>query len=99
MIGCANWIITLGRFHIAHSINLLSRFSRAPCEGHLDALKRVFGHSMRFFKGPIMIDPKCPDHHQFDAHAHEQWKAFYPDAEEFLLAKDMTPDDCSQRCF
>ena len=26
LIGCANWIITLGRFNIAHSINLQSRF-------------------------------------------------------------------------
>ena len=61
LIGCANCIITLGRFDIAYSINSLSRFSQAPREGHLDALKRVFGRLKK----------------QFDVQSHEQWKEFH----------------------
>ena len=87
LIGCANWIITLGRFDIAYSINLLSKFSQAPREGHLDALKRVFGCLKKFPKGSIIIDPKYPDHQQFDVQTYEQWKEFYPDAEEVLQPK------------
>ncbi|MEM7375623.1 MAG: reverse transcriptase domain-containing protein, partial [Bacteroidota bacterium] len=30
LIGCANWILTLGRFDIAYTLNSLSRYSVAP---------------------------------------------------------------------
>ena len=72
LIGCANWIITLGRFDIAYAVNLLSRFSQAPREGHLDAMKRVFGYLKKFNKGAIIIDPKYPDHQQFNIEKYDQ---------------------------
>ena len=48
-------------------------------------------------KGHITIDPKRPDHQQFDVKTHEQWKEFCPDAEEVLLAKDMTPNPLGKK--
>ena len=42
MIGCANWLITLGRFDIAYSVNSFSRHSMAPRQGHLNGIMRVF---------------------------------------------------------
>ena len=42
MIGCANWLITLGRFDIAYSVNSFSRHSMAPRQGHLSGIMRVF---------------------------------------------------------
>ena len=42
LVGCANWLITLGRFDIAYATNALSRFSAAPREGHLRAMTCVF---------------------------------------------------------
>ena len=50
LIGTANWIITLGHFDILYAVNTLSRYSAAPCEGHLHALMRVLGiwmHTLR----------------------------------------------------
>ena len=89
MIGCANWIIILGRFDIAYSVNLLSRFSQAPREGHLDALKRVFGYLKKYSKGHIIINPKYPDHQQFNIEKYDQWREFYPDAEEDIPHSSM----------
>ena len=36
-----------------------------------------------------MIDPKHLDHQQFNTVKYDQWKEFYPDAEEILPCKDM----------
>ena len=36
LIGVAQWLITLGRFDIAHAIVSLGRFRAAPHEGHLE---------------------------------------------------------------
>ena len=91
LIGCANWIVTLGRYDIAYATNLFSRFSQEPRVGHLDALKRVFGYLKKYSKGSIIIDPKYPDHDQFDIQKYDQWKEFYPDATEDIPHKDMIP--------
>ena len=84
LIGCANWLVTLGRFDIAYAVNALSRFSMAPRLNHLSAIIRVFGYLKKWEKGAIMIDPKYPDHSQFNITEYEQWKEFYPDAEEMI---------------
>lgn len=44
LVGCANWLVTLGRFDIAYAVNALSRFSMAPRQGHLQAMIRIFGY-------------------------------------------------------
>ena len=58
LLGCANWIITLGRFDISYAVNSLSRYSMAPREGHLKALQKVFGYLRTNPKGKILIDSK-----------------------------------------
>src|SRR5210317_780599 len=52
-------------------------------------LKRVFGYLKKWIKGTTLIDPNYPDHSQFPTEAYDQWKEFYPDAEEPMPAKDM----------
>ncbi len=37
LIGCLNWIITLGRFDVQYATSTLSRYSTCPKEGHLKA--------------------------------------------------------------
>jgi len=91
LIGCANWLVTLGRFDIAYSVNAYSRFSQAPRQGHLDGMIRVFGYLKKWSKGTIMIDPKYPDHSQFDIADYEQWSEFYPDAEEIIPGESERP--------
>ena len=83
-MGCANWVVTLGRFDIAYAVNAFSRFSQAPQKGHLEGMKRVFGYLKKFNKGAITIDPKYSDHSQFNIEKYHQWKEFYPDAEEAI---------------
>src|SRR5210317_2424014 len=90
-IGCATWLVTLGRFKIAHAVNTYARFSQAPREGHMIGLKRVFGYLKKWIKETTLIDPNYLDHSQFPTEAYDQWKEFYPDAEEPMPAKDMLP--------
>ena len=92
LIGCANWLITLGRFDIAYAVNAFSRFSQAPRQGHLDGMKQVFGYLKKWTKGAIMIDPKYPDHAQFQAESYEQWREMYPDTEEDVPTPDQLPE-------
>ena len=42
IVGCANWLITLGRFDIAYATNQYSRFAHAPRQGHL---LRIFAYT------------------------------------------------------
>ena len=84
LVGCANWLITLGRFDIAYAVNSYSRFSMQPREGHLKGMIRVFGYIKKYNKGKIMIDPNYPPHASFDCPEYDQWREFYPDAEEIL---------------
>jgi hypothetical protein len=83
MLGSANWTVTLGRFDIAYATSTLARYSIAPREGHLIAMKRVFGYLRMFPKGELMINPKPFDHPK-PKPPEESWKEYYPDAEEEL---------------
>jgi hypothetical protein len=86
LIGCANWIITLGRFDIAYAVSSLSRYQLAAREGHFQALMRLFGYLKKYQKGRLIIDvnPKPPirDIAKFsDGHS---WTEFYEDCEEAI---------------
>jgi hypothetical protein len=72
LIGCANWIITLGRF------------SMAPREGHFKAMQRVFGYLRKFTKGRILIDPGFFEQKEHQSNDFDNWREFYPDSEEEL---------------
>ena len=97
LIGYATWIVTLGRFDIAYTVNTYARFSQAPREGHMVGLKRVFGYLKKWIKGTTLIDPNYPDHSQFPAETYDQWKEFYPDAEGPMPAQDMLPTPLGAR--
>jgi len=57
VIGSLNWILTLGRFDIAYSLNTMNRHCMAPRVGHWEAMKKIFGYLKKFQKGQIIIDP------------------------------------------
>ena len=54
-------------------------------------MRRVFGYLKKWSKGAITIDPKHPDHAQFNVEEYDQWKEFYPDAEEDIPHKSLLP--------
>jgi hypothetical protein len=84
LIGCANWVVTLGRFDIAYSLNAMSRFSMAPRVGHFKAMLRVFGYLKRYDKGRIIFDPAYPNHSLIKTPEYDNWQEFYPEATEEL---------------
>jgi hypothetical protein len=57
MIGSANWVITLGRLDITYATNTVAKYSMAPREGHLIALKRLFGYLRKHPDGQILRRP------------------------------------------
>ena len=79
-IGSGNWMITLGRFDIHFAINTLSRYSGAPREGHMEAVRRVFGYLKKFNKGRIIIDDSYPEV-KAPPMEENRWSEMYPDAE------------------
>ena len=56
----------------------------APKEGHLTAVKRVFGYLKKFSKGKIVVDSNYHDNSAFLINSFDNWQEFYPDAEEEL---------------
>ena len=92
LIGSGNWIVTLGRFDIAYAVSTMARFSMAPREGHLIALKRVFGYLRTFPNGELLVNPK-PFKHAPPKGKGTNWTEFYPDAEEELPPDQPTPLD------
>ena len=85
LLGSANWIITLGRFDIAYAVNVLSRYTMKPREGHYLALQRVFGYLRQRPHGKILIDVnEVPVREKLDLNGKADWSEFYPDACEDL---------------
>jgi hypothetical protein len=56
----------------------------APREGHLEAMKRVFGYLKKFPKGKIVIDSSYLDTSKYQINSFDNWNEFYPDAVEEL---------------
>jgi hypothetical protein len=85
LIGSANWIMTLGRFDIAYTLQALSRYNMAPREGHLKALQRLFGYLRHHPDARIYIDNnECPIRREAKFQTNVPWEEFYPDAAETL---------------
>jgi hypothetical protein len=84
LVGSANWAVTLGRFDIQYATQMMSQFNMSPREGHLEAMKRVFGYLKKFPKGKLVVDSSYRDNSKFDSKDYDRWKEFYPDASEDL---------------
>jgi hypothetical protein len=54
-------------------------------------MKRVFGYLKKFPKCRIVIDPGYQDNSKHQATEYEDWKEFFPDAEEQLPNNMLMP--------
>lgn len=81
LIGAANWVVTLGRFDVAYTVNTLARYSMAPRQGHFAAALHLFGYLKHARSGQILIDPAHPTLEGSPV-ASYNWTEFYPDATE-----------------
>jgi len=88
LIGCLNWIVTLGRFDVQYATSTLARYSTCPKEGHLKAALRVFGYLKAYIKARIDVDVSIPEI-QGEAIEHD-WVEFYQGVEE-EIPLDMPP--------
>ena len=91
LTGSAQWAITLGRIDALYSVTIMSRFNNAPREGHLTAMKRVFGYLKGHLKGKIVYDTrelKVNDAVFLDVDKTNWIRHYGEDAEE-ELPKDM----------
>ena len=84
LIGSANWVVTLGRFDVAYATSNLARYSIQPREGHLIALKRVFGYLRTFPSGETLVNTRKMDHSEYKSELPPAWTEFYPDAGEVI---------------
>ena len=84
LVGSANWAVTLGRLDVSYATNSLARFSMAPREGHLIAMKRLFGYLRKHPDGQILIDPNPMNHTEAlkKFTTYDNWREFYPEAIE-----------------
>ena len=82
IVGCLNWLVTLGRIDIAYVTNTLARFSMAPRIGHLATAYRVLGYLRTHQEEEIKIDPRPFDYSSLEDGVKEfrTWEEFYPDA-------------------
>lgn len=91
LIGCANWIITLGRCDIQYATMALARFSMSPRLGHIKAMKKVFGYLKQHPQGRVTCDPNVPPFSQVERTTSNKWREYYPDATEELPFDLPTP--------
>jgi hypothetical protein len=87
LIGILRWAVELGRIDIALETAIMSQYSAAPREGHLEAVYHIFAYLATNPSSKIVFDPKTPllDESSF---VHDvDWKPFYGNVEE------QKPDD------
>lgn len=60
LIGCGNWVITLGRYDVHYAVVTMARHSATPRKGHVGAMLRVFGYLKFYKKHRIVVDPAKP---------------------------------------
>jgi hypothetical protein len=89
LIGIAVWIVMLGRIDIAQAVILLSPFSAAPQEGHLERAYRIFGYLKWRRHLAIWLDARAPliDHGSLHSGGEPDFTSFYPDAAEDIDPK------------
>jgi hypothetical protein len=87
LIGILRWAVELGRIDIAIETAIMSQYSAAPREGHLEAVYHIFAYLATNPISKIVFDPTSPliDESSF---VHDvDWKPFYGDVTE------QKPDD------
>ncbi|KAL7579874.1 hypothetical protein ACA910_004884 [Epithemia clementina (nom. ined.)] len=88
MIGQLQWVITIGRFDVFVATMTLSRFRAAPCKGHLEWAKRIYGYLHMFPDGAIRFRVGEPDYSSLPEQVHDWSRTVYGNI------KELVPTDC-----
>ena len=84
LVGCANWVVTLGRFDIYYATVTMARYNQAPREGHLAAMLRIFGFLKHYKKWRLVVDATLLKEKEDKKESKNTWTDLYPDANEEL---------------
>ena len=88
LTGSAQWAITLGRVDIIYATSMLSRYNNAPREGHVLAMKKLFGYLKGHQKGKLIFDTSKLDTSNAKLFDCSEWKQIYGDN----LVEDLPAD-------
>ena len=77
MVQTAQGLVTLGRFDITITVSTLSLYRVAPCKGHLEHMKQLYGYVKHFHMMLYIFE------------SHEWLHSIYGDIEEELPSDDM----------
>jgi len=55
LIGALQWAVSIGRFDIMTSVMTLSSFHAAPCCGHMECVKCIYGYLAKMKSAAICI--------------------------------------------
>jgi Reverse transcriptase (RNA-dependent DNA polymerase) len=95
LIGMLNWVVTIGRFDVAHATMSLSRFSASPRKGHLERALKVFGYLKRRPNRRIAVDSSDPIFNGFEDEFAKDYVTIlgedYPEATEEVDQNLPTP--------
>ena len=80
LIGQLQWLISLGCFHIAVHVMLLSRFRAQPRKGHLDRAKRIVGFLLYLPDGSIRFRTGEPDFSSLKGQEYDWTRSVYSGA-------------------
>jgi hypothetical protein len=69
----------------------MARFSMAPREGHIHAMKHLFGYVKQFPHGQIIIDDSEHIVKAAKGQPEYDWSEYYPEAEEIMPPDMPTP--------
>ena len=83
MVGSLNWLITLGRYDIQFSVTTLARHMMMPRQGHMHAMRRVFGYLQQNLYFSINYDIREPDFEAYHVEKYD-WFPLYGNAKEEL---------------
>jgi len=84
LIGALQWAVSIGRFDIMTSVMTLSSFQAAPCRGHMECVKCIYGYLAKMKSAAIQICTAEPDYSPLPAQDFEWMNTVYGELKEIL---------------
>ena len=73
LVGSMQWAISIGRWDIQTAVMTMSSFRAQPRKGHMERVKRIYGHLSRFRHFKIRFRTDEPDLSAFDNKSKIDW--------------------------
>jgi len=84
LIGALQWAVSIGRFDIMTSVMTLSSFQAAPCHGHMECVKHIYGYLAKMKSAAIRICTSEPDYSAIPEQDFDWMHTVYGELKEIL---------------